>query len=156
MGAGATLKISSQLVKEIRQHGAEAYPEECCGALLGRESGGDEASTLELREILDVLPLPNRRRDSTGTRFLLTAEDVAEAEKAARAHGMEVVGWYHSHPDQFAGPSEFDRQNALPWYSYVIVSIRNGAPEDLTSWRLNDDRREYTQEAIEIHYGAAV
>jgi proteasome lid subunit RPN8/RPN11 len=157
-----TLWISGQLAEKIRAHGAETYPHECCGALLGRDSsvvGGADSENEALtppREILGLFPLVNRRDDSPRNRFSVTAEDVRDAEKAAREQGLEVVGWYHSHPDHPARPSEYDRDHAWPWYSYIIVSVQNGAPQDMTSWRLNDDRQEFSPEGIEIRHRAAV
>jgi len=68
----------------------------------------------------------------------------------SREQGLEVIGWYHSHPDHPARPSDFDREHAWPWYSYVIVSVMSGRPADMTSWRLNDDRQNYAAENIEI------
>jgi proteasome lid subunit RPN8/RPN11 len=104
---------------------------------------------------LGLFPLLNRREDSPRNRFSVTAADVLDAEKAARKQGMEVVGWYHSHPDHPAQPSEYDREHAWPWYSYVIVSVNGGAAEEMTSWRLNDDRAEFSREAIAIRQSAA-
>jgi cysteine synthase B len=156
------LWISGQLAEKIRAHGAETYPHECCGALLGRDSNAvlesdrGDGSLTAAREILGLFPLVNRRNDSPRNRFSVTAEDVMAAERAAREQGLEVVGWYHSHPDHPARPSEFDRDHAWPWYSYVIVSVQNGAPQDMTSWRLNDDRAEFSPEGIEIRHRAAV
>jgi len=154
--------ISGHLAEKIRAHGAETYPHECCGALLGRDSNaivendrGKNALT-PAREILQLYPLINRRDDSPRNRFSVTAEDVLTAEKAAREQGLEVVGWYHSHPDHPARPSEYDRDHAWPWYSYVIVSVQNGAPQEMTSWRLNEDREEFSAEGIEIRHRAAV
>ena len=66
------------------------------------------------------------RDDSPRNRFSVTSEDVLSAEKAAREQGLEVVGWYHSHPDHPARPSEYDREHAWPWYSYIIVSVQIG------------------------------
>src|SRR5215475_4468369 len=142
------LTISRELAEKIRAHGTETYPYECCGALLGRDNS--------LREILGLFPLVNRRDDSPRNRFSVTAQDVLEAEKAARQQGMDVVGWYHSHPDHPARPSQFDRDHAWPWYSYIIVSVMSGAPAEMTSWRLNDDRQDYSPEQIEIRNRAAV
>lgn len=162
MADSAALCISGQLAEKIRAHGAETYPHECCGALLGRDSSvlldGVQGTALQspAREILQLFPLVNRRDDSPRNRFSVTAEDVLAAEKAAREQGLEVVGWYHSHPDHPARPSEYDRDHAWPWYSYVIVSVQNGAPLDMTSWRLNDDRKEFSPEGIEIRHRAAV
>jgi proteasome lid subunit RPN8/RPN11 len=158
----SALWISTHLAEKIRAHGAETYPHECCGALLGRDStvvaGTDpEKEALNAgREILALFPLVNRRDDSPRNRFSVTAEDVGSAEKAAREQGLEVVGWYHSHPDHPARPSQYDRDHAWPWYSYIIVSVRGGAPQDMTSWRLNDDREEFSPEGIEIRHRAAV
>jgi proteasome lid subunit RPN8/RPN11 len=104
-----------------------------------------------VREILGLYPLVNRREDTPQNRFSLTSEDVRDAEKAARAQELEVVGWYHSHPDHPARPSQYDRDHAWPWYSYVIVSVANGKPEEMTSWRLNDDRQEFSCESMEVH-----
>ena len=140
------LCLHQVLAQGIRRHGAETFPFECCGALLGRDS--------ESREVLGLFPLVNRRDDSPHNRFAVTAEDVRDAEKAARERGLDVIGWYHSHPDHPARPSEFDRQHAWPWYSYVIVSVMGGAPAEMTSWRLNDDRLAYSPERIEIRNGA--
>lgn len=137
------LKISEALSSRIGAHGSETYPHECCGALLGRDDEG-------AREVLHLLPLPNRRNDSPRNRFELAPDDVRLAEKTARETGLELLGWYHSHPDAPARPSEFDRAHAWPWYSYIIVSIRAGEPGDVASWRLQDDRSAYDSEAIQI------
>jgi proteasome lid subunit RPN8/RPN11 len=151
------LKMNQDLAERIRRHGVETFPHECCGALLGRDSvAGEVAGSLEskrsesLREVLDLFPLINRRDDSPRNRFAVTADDVRDAEKAARQRGLEIIGWYHSHPDHPARPSQFDREHAWPWYSYVIVSVMSGTPAEMTSWRLNDDRQDYSPENIEI------
>ena len=150
MAEAYQLHLSPELAERIRQHGAETFPHECCGALLGRDSAFGDDSLEPSREVLELFPLVNRRDDSPRNRFAVTAEDVLEAEKAARRHGLDVVGWYHSHPDHPARPSAFDREHAWPWYSYIIVSVMSGAPAEMTSWRLNDDRQEYSPERIEI------
>ena len=142
------LSITKELAERIRAHGAETYPHECCGALLGQDNGP--------REILGLFPLINRRDDSPRNRFSVTAQDVLDAEKSARQQGLDVVGWYHSHPDHPARPSEYDRDHAWPWYSYVIVSVAPGQPQDMTSWRLNDDRQQFSPEGIQIQQRATV
>jgi proteasome lid subunit RPN8/RPN11 len=139
--------ISAGLTEKIRAHGVETYPYECCGALLGRENSSGGAAVVA-REVLGLFPLVNRRDDSPRNRFAVTADDVREAEKAASAQGLEVIGWYHSHPDHPAKPSDFDRDHAWPWYSYIIVSVHTGVPQDMTSWRLKDDRSGYLEEKI--------
>ena len=140
--------MTHEAAEGIRRHGAETFPHECCGALLGRDTVGDGSESP--REVLGLFPLVNRRDDSPRNRFAVTADDVRDAEKTAGERGLEVVGWYHSHPDHPARPSAFDREHAWPWYSYVIVSVMSGAPAEMTSWRLNDDRQEYSPESIEI------
>jgi len=146
--AEVLLSISKELAERIRAHGAETYPHECCGALLGRDN--------EAREILGLFPLINRRDDSPQNRFSVTAQDVLDAEKSARRQGLDVVGWYHSHPDHPARPSAYDRDHAWPWYSYIIVSVAQGQPQDMTSWRLNDDRQQFSPEGIQIQQRAIV
>jgi proteasome lid subunit RPN8/RPN11 len=140
--SGPVLKIKQELLRRIHAHGVETYPHECCGALLGRD--GDEG-----REVSDLLPLANRRDDSPRNRFEVTPDDVRLAEKTGREKQIDLIGRYHSHPDAPARPSEFDREHAWPWYSYVIVSVQKGEPRDTTSWRLHDDRAAYDAEAIE-------
>jgi proteasome lid subunit RPN8/RPN11 len=142
-------RLSPEIATKIRSHGAETYPHECCGALLGREIADD------LREIVGLFPLVNRRDDSPRNRFSVTSDDVRDAEKAAREQGVDVLGWYHSHPDHPAKPSQYDQDHAWPWYSYVIVSVANGEPQCMTSWRLADDRSQFTPEDLEIREGAA-
>ncbi|HEY4878692.1 MAG TPA: M67 family metallopeptidase [Candidatus Acidoferrales bacterium] len=140
--SGHVLKLRSDLAAKIQAHGMQTYPHECCGAILGRDANGS-------REVMALLPLANRRDDSPRNRFEVTPDDVQLAEKTARERKIELIGWYHSHPDAPAKPSEFDREHAWPWYSYIIVSIRTGQPREMNSWRLRDDRTGYDSEAIE-------
>ena len=150
MTGSTTLSISIGLAERLRKHGAETYPHECCGALLGHDPDID-GERRGPREVLDCLALLNRRDDSPNNRFSIAPLDVIEADRVAQAQGMELIGWYHSHPDHPAKPSEYDRSHAWPWFSYIIISVRAGVPEEMTSWRLIDDRSEYAQETIEIH-----
>jgi len=165
MAGEMKLWISAHLAEKIRSHGAETYPHECCGALLGRDSEALDAGAYEnpsgewskpAREVLALFPLINRRDDSPRNRFSVTAKDVLEADKAGEQQGLQVIGWYHSHPDHPARPSQYDQDHAWPWYSYIIVSVQKGAPQDMTSWRLNDDRAGFSPEGIEIRQCTAV
>ena len=135
------LLLAKQLEQEIRDHSARDYPHECCGAMLGIDTGAG-------RQVRSLFPLVNRRDDSPRNRFSITPEDFRAAERAAAERGLDLIGWYHSHPDHPARPSEFDREHAWPWYSYVIVSVAAGAPQDLTSWLLQDDRSRFEQEEV--------
>jgi proteasome lid subunit RPN8/RPN11 len=157
MAAVTLLRLSKEIAERIRKHGVETYPHECCGALLGRDSNAaSQGEQTPPRDVLDLFPLVNRRDDSPRNRFSVTSEDVLAAEKAGRLLGIDVVGWYHSHPDHPAEPSQYDRDHAWPWYSYIIVSVANGQPQRMTSWRLNDDRAGFTSEDLEIGQRASV
>jgi proteasome lid subunit RPN8/RPN11 len=92
----------------------------------------------------------NERQDSRHNRFLIHPETVLAAHKEARGLGLDVVGYYHSHPDHPAQPSEFDREHAWPGLSYVIVAVRNGRAEEARSWRLSDDRERFGEEEMAV------
>ncbi|HEX9668439.1 MAG TPA: M67 family metallopeptidase [Thermoanaerobaculia bacterium] len=126
----------------IERQAAAAYPEECCGILLGKAEGG--------RMVVErIVPADNERQESRGNRFVIGPETVLAAQRAARAEELEIVGYYHSHPDHPAQPSEFDRENAWPGVSYLIVAVAHGKPSEVRSWRLADDRSAFVEEPIE-------
>src|SRR5256712_42 len=141
MGGEAQLWISMQLAEQIRRHGAETYPHECCGALLGRDnpvsahSSSDEGAEKPQREVLALFPLVNRRDDSPRNRFSVTSGDVRAAEKEAARQGIDVIGWYHSHPDHPARPREYDREHAWPRARLLIVTVAGGPTTAKTSLR---------------------
>ncbi|MGH9353636.1 MAG: M67 family metallopeptidase, partial [Terriglobia bacterium] len=83
-------------------------------------------------------------------RFLIDPDDLRRAEKDARGRGIETVGFYHSHPDHPARPSEYDRDHAFPWYSYVIIAVEAGKAGRYTSWVLRDDRTQFDEERLEV------
>ena len=137
------ISIAHDALQQIREHGARAYPEECCGVMLGR--GEDEGRT-----ILAVFPVDNVQESNRNRRFLVSPEQYVEAEKTATGRGMDLMGFYHSHPDHPAAPSAYDTAHALPWFTYVIVSVREGKPDELTAWTLREDRERFEQNAVEI------
>jgi proteasome lid subunit RPN8/RPN11 len=141
------LKLSEDLAERIRAHAAQSYPYECCGALLGTDAG-------EGRDVRDLVTLENQRLDSPRNRFLVQPKDVLVVEKAARERQLDVIGWYHSHPDAPARPSEFDREHAWPWYSYLIISVEAAQPRRMASWRLTDDRARFDAEEIVAQFAA--
>ncbi len=136
-----SLHISEVLLDRIREHGRSAYPHECCGLLLGQANG-------EGKSVLDLRPVANAREDSRHNRYLISPRDLLEAEREARRLGLDVIGVYHTHPDHPACPSEFDRENAFPWYSYIILSVAAGHPADLASWTLREDRSTFDREEM--------
>ncbi len=138
------LRLTRRAEADIRAAGADAYPNECCGVMFGREEEGDH--------IVEALrPIVNAREAGEQYhRFLITAEEMMQAELAARRLGLEIVGFYHSHPDHPARPSDYDREHALPFYSYAMLRVADGAPELLTSWRLRPSREAFDDEPVEI------
>jgi proteasome lid subunit RPN8/RPN11 len=100
--------------------------------------------------VIRLVLADNAREDSRHNRYVIPPEAVLAAEKAARAEGLGVIGYFHSHPDHPARPSEFDREHAWPGLSYLIVSIRKGKAKDTRSWRLSDDRERFLEETLEF------
>lgn len=131
------LRLNAQVNAAIRAHGAETYPNECCGALIGRDG-----------IVTDSLALSNMTDEGPRTRFRVTPKDYREAERRASDAGGELLGFYHSHPDHPARPSQYDLDHAWPFFSYVIVSVREGVSGDMTSWRLREDRSAFDQEDL--------
>lgn len=146
--APARILVSDRHLQVMTRHAATAYPEECCGVMLGTVTR-DPAHGGETTLVQRVLSVENERDDSRHNRFLITPETVLAAEKQARRLGLDVVGYYHSHPDHPAEPSEFDRSHAWPGMSYVIVSVRDGRPAETRSWRLVEDRTHFEEETLE-------
>ena len=131
------LALDGGIADAIRQHGAETYPNECCGALIVRDG-----------QVTGTFALPNTTEEGPRRRFLVRPDDYRQAEQQAREAGADLLGFYHSHPDHPARPSQYDLDHAWPFFSYIIVSVRAGAPEDMTSWRLREDRSAFDQEDL--------
>lgn len=138
------LEISQQLLDDIHAHGEAAYPAEGAGFMLGNAHG-------DLRVVTAILKLPNAREESAQhNRYLLTPQDVLRSEQEAARRGLDVLGVFHSHPDHPNEPSEFDRDWAMPWFSYIITSVRKGESAGSRSWRLTDDRSAFAEETLEV------
>jgi len=137
------MDTTESVLDGIREHGADAYPEEGCGFLLGTVADDGTNRVTAIRRAV------NRRSEWRTRRYQLTADDYREADAAAREQGLDVVGIYHSHPDHPAQPSETDLEEAtFPGYTYAIVSVQDGTPAELTAWALASDRSEFQKEAI--------
>ena len=128
----------------IEQHGREAYPHECCGALLG---DGDVVHA--------VHPLPNVTTEGPRRRFRVDDKDYLAAERKASAAGLSLLGFYHSHPDHPAEPSQYDLDHAFPTFVYPILSVQQGEPAALRAWRLRADRSGYDEQPVDIPAAAA-
>lgn len=140
-----SLILSHDQLDIIEQHAQSTYPEEGGGLLLGHV---DDRRTI----VAEIRVLPNtwdgdaeRRR-----RYLIPGRVMWREEQAADARGLAVVGYFHSHPDHPAAPSEFDRDHALPNWSYVIVSVRQGQAGDVRAWRLREDRSAFDPQEITV------
>lgn len=138
------LHLSAELLAQIHAHGEAAYPEEGAGFLLGSADGENRIGTL-------ILPASNTREDAARqNRYQITPQENLKAEQLAATRGLDVIGIFHSHPDHPSYPSDFDREWALPWYSYLITNVNKGKAIETRSWRLSDDRSKYSEENIEI------
>jgi proteasome lid subunit RPN8/RPN11 len=131
------LRLNEAVDAAIRAHGAETYPNECCGALIGRDG-----------VVTETLALPNTTEEGPRRRFKVRPQDYRAAEGRAAQVGGELLGFYHSHPDHPAKPSQTDLDYAWPFFSYVIVSVSEGVSGDMTSWRLRGDRSAFDQEDL--------
>lgn len=160
MATERTLSVSAAVEQAIRHHGQETYPHECCGALVGSAD-----------RVVDVVPLPNTTEEGPRRRFLVRASDYRLAEQRAGEMGGELLGFYHSHPDHPARPSQYDLDHAWPTFAYIIISVvdgdagapgRSAAPGrasldngakagHITVWYLKDDRSSFEEGTL--HHG---
>jgi len=137
------IAIGEKQLTEIREHGIRDYPYECCGLLLGRY-------TTDRKFVSETYPISNAREESAKrNRFLITPDELLRGERYAREHDLEVVGFYHSHPDSPAAPSKYDLEHAWPTYSYIIVSTSANEARDLFSWEQEPDRSRFNPEEIQ-------
>lgn len=142
--AAVSLSVSKQLMSEVHAHGERSYPEEAAGLLLGISNGPD-------RQVRRVLPLANQLSpDQRGRRYLIEPMDMLEAERLADELGLQIIGVYHSHPDHPPQPSNFDLDMAVPWYFYLITSVRDGQAEDSRAWKLENDHSRMTELSMEL------
>lgn len=133
------LGIARAELARLCAHAREGYPHEVVGILAGSR---------DTWHVSKVVSLVNERADSPANRYHVSAMALFRAEQALEAEGLDVVGYYHSHPDHPSAYSEFDRDHALPNMSYLIVSVRQGEVASMQSWRLRDDRSAMDEEPI--------
>ena len=132
------LTLEAGIADAIRRHGISTYPDECCGALIGSDG-----------IVRRVSPLPNTTEEGARRRFLVRPADYKQAEADATRLKGELLGFYHSHPDAPARPSQYDLDHAWPFFWYVIVSIQQARPENMTVWRLADDRSQFREATLD-------
>ncbi len=134
------LTITFAVDAAIRRHGQETYPHECCGALVGRDGF-----------VSAIVALPNTTDEGPRRRFLVRPSDYQLSERRAAELDGELLGFYHSHPDHPARPSQYDLDHAWPTFAYIIVSVAQGAAGDMTVWFLKDDRSSFEEGTL--HHG---
>src|SRR5436190_9388896 len=138
------IEIADEHLREIRAHGERDYPFECCGLLIGRFENGRKV-------VSETYAISNaREEEAKRNRFLIRPEELVRGEMYARENGFDVVGFYHSHPDDRAVPSQYDLEHAWPTYSYIVVSVEKGRAVDLRSWEMESDRSRFNEEEIVI------
>jgi len=137
------LYFSKTVLGQIQTHGEEAYPEEGAGFMLGTNE--------EQRTVIAIFALSNAREDTARhNRYLIKPEDYLKAEIESDRLGLQLIGVFHSHPDHPNRPSEFDKEWAQPFFSYVITSVDSGKAIESKSWRLLEDRSKFEEEKIKL------
>ena len=135
------IAIPAEVLEQIGRHARVTYPEECCGALLGEASG-------ESARVRRAEALVNRSTQERGRRYVVSPEDYGRVERNAEKEGLALLGFYHSHPDHPAIPSDFDREHALPFFHYVVMAVPGGEPGEARSWILAEDRGVFQGEEL--------
>jgi proteasome lid subunit RPN8/RPN11 len=129
--------ITESLENIIKSEGEKCYPNECCGIIYGKL---EDDGVIKVAQF--IKPIENSFAENEQYhRFMITAEDMMKAELFARKNKIEIVGFYHSHPDSEAVPSEYDRNHALPVYSYIILSVEKTGTVDIKCWELDVDEK---------------
>lgn len=137
------IELNQKVIEAITAHAERDYPHECGGMLIGKFEDGKKA-------VFETFPLENaREEEARHNRVLILPTDVLKAERYARENKLDVVGYYHSHPEDKGVPSKYDLDHALPVWSYVIASVISGKVVDILSWEMENDRSKFNQEVIE-------
>lgn len=130
----ANIILLKDVGEAMNKAAIEAFPNECCGFFFGHEISGD-------RIVQEVMPVENSKEGDQRRRFSIDPKSYMDAEKHALAMDMSLLGVYHSHPSHPAIPSEHDLKQAMPWFSYIILSVEKEAVKNTTSWQLNEERK---------------
>ena len=135
--------LTEEHIKQIEKHGEQTYPFECGGMLVGHFAADG------VKTVIELLPMENAVDElEKHNRVLILPKDVLRAERQAREKKLDVVGYYHSHPDHLAVPSQFDLDHALPVWTYIIVSVEKGQAADVRAWEMENDRSKFNEEKI--------
>ncbi len=137
------LELGTHEEEKIAAHGEQDYPFECCGLLIGRFLDHGR------KTVIETYPISNAREEAAKrNRFLIRPEELIRGEQYATMKNLDIVGFYHSHPDHPAVPSNYDLEHAWPAYSYIVVAVRSGQREDFRSWEMAADRSRFAEEEI--------
>jgi proteasome lid subunit RPN8/RPN11 len=126
------LILQAEADKTMRSHALTDFPDECCGFFYGHD-------TSEGRQVLLAVPVQNSKDGDKRRRFEISPFDYMKAEGFALKHNISLLGVYHSHPQHPAIPSEHDLLQAMPFFSYIILSVMDGNIDHIRSWKLNDE-----------------
>ncbi len=130
------ISLEANQLDQIKRIGESAYPNECCGVLVGSVHDGN-------KHVSEVIEAENQRDDSAANRYLIAPDFILKLERRLAGTGSEILGFFHSHPDVPAKPSVYDRDHAWPWYCYLIASVRKGEAKEVQTWQLKDDRSDF-------------
>ncbi|MEZ4774996.1 MAG: M67 family metallopeptidase [Bacteroidia bacterium] len=134
------IQLNATALNQLKEHGSAGFPDEICGFLYGKD--------LEVREITHLKPVINSKEGDQRRRFEISPLDYIQAERFALENGLDLLGVYHTHPNHPAIPSEHDLVQAMPYFSYIILSVREGVPAEIRSWRIDDLSGKFGEEKI--------
>ena len=137
-----TVLIAGDQLEAMKAHAKSTYPEECCGFLLGVDSA--------LRTIHRMITASNANGESRRNRYNIDPMEFIKADEEARKSNLALLGIYHSHPDAPARPSQFDLEHAWPWYTYIVLSVLNGVPKNVSAWSLSEDRSSFHEDDLKV------
>jgi proteasome lid subunit RPN8/RPN11 len=148
------LRIEYSDYEALRAHGEETYPNECCGVLLGKSVAGEIPAIAPMNFVQQIVRAGNTRTDSAHNRYNIAPAELVKIQRHARTAGLDIVGFYHSHPDHPAQWSKTDFAEAH-WLgcSYIITSVEKGKAVTTNSFLLTgteEDNKKFEDEAIEI------
>lgn len=145
-----SIEISATQIKIIYSHAEAAYPEECCGILLGTLKDRTDKFVVEVIPTINAWEGSSDERSRTKySRYIIPPQEIFQAQQRAANLQLEIIGFFHSHPDTVAIPSECDRTQAWEIYSYPIISVIQGKAESIASWIL-DENRIFQPEEIKL------
>lgn len=138
-----TVLLTRDQVRSIEEHARDTYPEECCGILVG--------SISEPKRVFEVRRTRNVVEEDRGRRYLIDPRELLEASSSLPGTTQEIVGFYHSHPDHPASPSEVDvARSSWPGYSYLIVSVVGGLPREISAWLIDPETGSISRESVHV------